>query len=89
PYVTTRSAAEAQPGGAAPVGLGLGLFIAKTLIERSGAQITLSNAVGSDEHGAIVRVSWARHIFERGAVPRHSPDNTGSDTLPSRDIVPI
>lgn len=89
PYVTTRSVVDASPGEEAPVGLGLGLFIAKTLIERSGAQIVLSNAGGADEHGAIVRISWARHIFERGAVPRHSPDITGSDTLPPRDIVPI
>jgi two-component system sensor histidine kinase RegB len=89
PYVTTRSVMQAQPDGEASVGLGLGLFIAKTLIERSGAQIILSNAAGPEQHGAIVRISWARHIFERGAVPRHSPDITGSDTLPPRDIVPI
>ncbi|MBE7202103.1 MAG: ActS/PrrB/RegB family redox-sensitive histidine kinase, partial [Parafilimonas terrae] len=89
PYVSTRSALQTQPGDSAPVGLGLGLFIAKTLIERSGAQIALSNAVGAEEHGAIVRISWARHIFERGAVPHLSPDNTGSEPLPSRDIVPI
>lgn len=89
PYVTTRSAEQSPPGGSATVGLGLGLFIAKTLIERSGAQISLSNALGQDRHGAIVRVSWARHIFERGAVPRHSPEISGSAPLPSRDIVPI
>ncbi len=89
PYVSTRSAPQTQPGDSAPVGLGLGLFIAKTLIERSGAQIALSNAVGPDRHGAIVRVSWARHIFERGAVPYLSPDDTAVETLPPRDIVPI
>lgn len=89
PYVTTRSAEQSPPGGSETVGLGLGLFIAKTLIERSGAQIGLSNAAGAGEHGAIVRVSWARHIFERGAVPRHSPEISGSAPLPSRDIVPI
>ncbi len=46
PYVTTRSTEQSQDGGSATVGLGLGLFIAKTLIERSGAQIGLSNAAG-------------------------------------------
>jgi len=89
PYVTTRSTEQSQDGGSATVGLGLGLFIAKTLIERSGAQIGLSNAAGANAHGAIVRVSWARHIFERGAVPRHSPEISGSAPLPPRDIVPI
>lgn len=89
PYVTTRSAEQSQAGSSASGGLGLGLFIAKTLIERSGAQIVLSNAAGSQAQGAIVRVSWARHIFERGAVPRHSPELSGSTPLPPRDIVPI
>ncbi|WP_342162160.1 ActS/PrrB/RegB family redox-sensitive histidine kinase [Methylobacterium sp. SD21] len=89
PYVTTRSVEQSQDGGSATVGLGLGLFIAKTLIERSGAQIGLSNTAGANAHGAIVRVSWARHIFERGAVPRHSPEISGSAPLPPRDIVPI
>ncbi len=89
PYVTTRSVEQSQDGGSATVGLGLGLFIAKTLIERSGAQIGLSNAAAANAHGAIVRVSWARHIFERGAVPRHSPEISGSAPLPPRDIVPI
>ncbi|MGC5778583.1 ActS/PrrB/RegB family redox-sensitive histidine kinase [Methylobacterium sp. NFXW15] len=89
PYVTTRSVGQSPPDGGETVGLGLGLFIAKTLIERSGAQIGLSNAAGAHTRGAIVRVSWARHIFERGAAPRLSPDISGSTPLPSRDIVPI
>ena len=52
--------------------MGLGLFIAKTLLERSGAQISFSN--GSDlkykkKHndqlkGAIAEVSWIRSIIE-------------------------
>jgi two-component system sensor histidine kinase RegB len=65
--VTTRSAAERtetddEEGG----GLGLGLFIAKTLIERSGAQLTLTNAA-PPASGAIARIIWPRHAFERGA----------------------
>lgn len=68
PYVTTRSAAkraesETEEGGS---GLGLGLFIAKTLIERSGAQLTLTNAA-PPASGAIARIVWPRHAFERGA----------------------
>src|SRR5690606_35315094 len=68
PYVTTRSAAERRDededeGGS---GLGLGLFIAKTLIERSGAQLTLTNAA-PPASGAIARIVWPRHAFDQGA----------------------
>ena len=37
PYVTTRAPGRNRPADSAGAGLGLGLFIAKTLIERSGA----------------------------------------------------
>jgi two-component system, sensor histidine kinase RegB len=68
PYVTTRSAAQRtetdeEDGGS---GLGLGLFIAKTLLERSGAQLTLTNAA-APATGAIARIIWPRHAFDRGA----------------------
>ena len=66
PYVTTRSAAERARTARRAVGLGLGLFIAKTLIERSGAQLTLTNAA-PPEPGAVARIVWPRHAFERGA----------------------
>jgi two-component system, sensor histidine kinase RegB len=89
PYVTTRSQDRPQSGGTVGAGLGLGLFIAKTLIERSGAQLVLMNMPGPEAHGAVVRVSWARHIFERGAVPRHSPELNIRHPLPPRDAVPI
>ena len=40
-------------------GMGLGLFIAKTLLERSGAKLGFSNGIGSDDiGGAIVSVNW-------------------------------
>ncbi len=89
PYVTTRSPERRDDGAWNRGGLGLGLFIAKTLIERSGAQITLSNAAGPGNHGAVVRISWARHIFERGAAPRLSPELTRSSPLPTGDAAPI
>jgi two-component system sensor histidine kinase RegB len=60
PYVTTRPVEdlyadeEADEGS---TGLGLGFFIAKTLIERSGASVSLANRIGG-KSGAIVRVSW-------------------------------
>jgi two-component system sensor histidine kinase RegB len=47
-------------------GMGLGLFIAKTLLERTGAQLTFSNlSYHSAAHsGAVVAVSWPRKTIE-------------------------
>jgi signal transduction histidine kinase len=45
-------------------GLGLGLFIAKTLLERTGARLAFQNRPAPD-HGARVRVIWDRSEFER------------------------
>ncbi|WP_240542474.1 ActS/PrrB/RegB family redox-sensitive histidine kinase [Paracoccus sp. Arc7-R13] len=50
PYLTRR--AEAQRGSYE--GMGLGLFIAKTLLERSGARLTFANG----GPGAMVSVRW-------------------------------
>ena len=67
PYVTTRGAAqkeqreEADAGG----GLGLGLFIAKTLLERSGGAIRIVNAL-APATGAQATVVWPRAAFEQG-----------------------
>ena len=44
-------------------GLGLGLFIAKTLLERSGASLGFANRL-SPEIGASVRAVWDRERFE-------------------------
>ncbi|MBX3531372.1 MAG: ActS/PrrB/RegB family redox-sensitive histidine kinase [Rhizobiaceae bacterium] len=57
PYMTSRSGTDSAGGG-----LGLGLFIAKTLLERSGATITFSNA-SEPGQGAVVRVEWPRERF--------------------------
>jgi two-component system sensor histidine kinase RegB len=65
PYVTTRSAAKRGEDEEGSSGLGLGLFIAKTLIERSGAQLTFSNAAPPGT-GAVARIVWPRQAFERG-----------------------
>lgn len=56
PYMSTRHGAE--KGG----GLGLGLFIAKTLLERSGATLTFENAFVQGQ-GAIVDIEWPREGF--------------------------
>lgn len=44
-------------------GLGLGVFIARTLLERTGARVSFTNRVFPD-HGAIVRIGWTRRRFE-------------------------
>jgi two-component system, sensor histidine kinase RegB len=67
PYVTSRDLQrrfKSEEGS----GLGLGLFIAKTLLERSGATVSTANAL-VPEVGARVVVSWPRALFERGRAP--------------------
>jgi two-component system, sensor histidine kinase RegB len=69
PYVTTRPARSGVGSAGAygkATGLGLGFFIAKTLLERSGADVTLENRI-RPESGAIVRVRWSREAFEASA----------------------
>jgi two-component system, sensor histidine kinase RegB len=63
PYVTTRPA-ETSDGvlDEDSTGLGLGFFIAKTLLERSGATVGLANRTGN-KSGAIVTVSWPRAVI--------------------------
>jgi two-component system, sensor histidine kinase RegB len=61
PYLSRRrSADEAQSGRA---GLGLGVFIARTLLERTGAKVSFSNRTFPD-HGAVVQIVWPRARFE-------------------------
>jgi len=62
PYVTSRPTGENSPSG--HLGMGLGFFIAKTLLERSGAKLALENRQ-FPQRGAIVRVRWGRTDFER------------------------
>ena len=64
PYVRAHSAKQLRQGERS--GLGLGFFIAKTLLERSGATLEFDNREAPDS-GAIVRVSWPRQAFEGSA----------------------
>lgn len=59
PYVTSRPAGEGSPSG--HLGMGLGFFIAKTLLERTGAQLEFRNDRGG---GAVVAIRWARDAIE-------------------------
>jgi len=60
PYVTSRRRATTDGEES---GLGLGFFIAKTLLERSGATLAFLNRP-APEQGAVVRVRWARADFD-------------------------
>jgi len=66
PYVTNRPRrlAESEAADTETSGLGLGFFIAKTLLERSGATLDFENRA-FPERGAVVRVRWERSDFER------------------------
>jgi two-component system sensor histidine kinase RegB len=66
PYVTHRRPGPRGPEGDedAMFGLGLGFFIAKTLLERSGAKLSLTNQA-PPLHGATISVTWSRADFER------------------------
>ena len=61
PYVTSRRYQDRGDKGHS--GLGLGFFIAKTLLERSGATVNFSNRA-APLTGAIVEVVWPRAAFE-------------------------
>ncbi len=66
PFLNRRNRLDRDKGG----GLGLGLFIAKTLLERSGASLNFSNRL-LPATGAQVKVSW----------PRDKMDLFGTDKL--------
>ncbi len=79
PYVTTRPLAAQKKEKAAKVGksgkttgLGLGFFIAKTLLERSGAVLAFENRP-APQQGAVVRITWSRRDFEALSEPAWKP----------------
>lgn len=59
PYVTSRPGVAG--GRTGHVGMGLGFFIAKTLLERTGASVTFQNG---RPRGAIVAARWPRERIE-------------------------
>lgn len=58
PYMSSRPTSQDRAGG-----LGLGLFIAKTLLERSGATLRFSNRQ-TDGSGARIQIEWPRWRME-------------------------
>ncbi|MET4635696.1 ActS/PrrB/RegB family redox-sensitive histidine kinase [Kaistia defluvii] len=78
PYVTTRSRAIEGVEDHEAGGLGLGFFIAKTLLERTGARLDLSNRE-APAHGAIVRIVWSREAMDRLGISGKSDGSEGHD----------
>lgn len=68
PFVRSRRTAPVADGRPEYEGMGLGLFIAKTLLERSGAELSFANGTDPflrqhehpDRSGAVVEVVWPR-----------------------------
>jgi len=67
PYLSTRAGAANH--------MGLGIFIAQSLLERSGAELTFDNLV---EGGAHVVISWNRANLETEARPDAAAIEVGS-----------
>ena len=63
PYVTSRPGEAMRSGH---VGMGLGFFIAKTLLERTGATVDFRNGRGG---GAVITARWRREAIEAPAPP--------------------
>jgi two-component system sensor histidine kinase RegB len=63
PYVRSSKRRRMDASGET-TGLGLGFFIAKTLLERSGATVDFENRAYPDR-GAVIKVRWERGDFER------------------------
>jgi two-component system, sensor histidine kinase RegB len=81
PYVTSERGRRMR--GREMPGLGLGFFIAKTLLARSGAKISLKNKQ-FPQRGAIVLVRWNRDDFERPLIS-YPPDDTISGIESEQD----
>lgn len=69
PFVTSRrQAASGEEVEADDTGLGLGVFIAKTLLERASARLSLGNHP-PPAHGARIVVRWPRKALEVDGAP--------------------
>jgi len=95
PYVGTRRPAGYKKKRVDYDGMGLGLFIAKTLLERTGAQIGFTNAQTghhtlatkvpleeAEPSGAIVNVEWERKRLVSEVDPTRAPLGSNALNLP-------
>jgi two-component system sensor histidine kinase RegB len=69
PYVTSRPTAEGSRSG--HMGMGLGFFISKTLLERTGASVDFKN---EKRGGAVVLARWPRAALEATSAAEGGPD---------------
>jgi two-component system sensor histidine kinase RegB len=65
PYLSRRRTTDDAQGERG--GLGLGIFIARTLLERTGATVSFANRMFPD-HGAVARIVWPRERFESAQI---------------------
>ncbi len=81
PFVRQRRGAPEISRRPEYEGMGLGLFIAKTLLERSGAELTFTNGRDAfddltepgERTGAIVEVTWPRTVISVEAAETGEP----------------
>jgi two-component system, sensor histidine kinase RegB len=77
PFVRRRRTPEDGKRRPGYEGMGLGLFIAKTLLERSGAELSFANGndpvvarnISGTRSGAIVEVVWPRDMVAQAPDP--------------------
>jgi two-component system, sensor histidine kinase RegB len=67
PYLSRRRGADESERH----GLGLGVFIARTLLARTGAKVSFTNRTFPD-HGAVVQIGWPRNRFETDEITAES-----------------
>jgi two-component system sensor histidine kinase RegB len=75
PYITSRpgrhSFGDSEPSRSNREGMGLGFFIAKVLLERTGGSV---RAVNLQDHGAHVSVTWPRGVIDGETPPGPSDE---------------
>lgn len=70
PFVKRRRSEKERSARPEYQGMGLGLFIAKTLLERSGAELSFANGSSRQtgephpKRGAIIEVAWPRETID-------------------------
>lgn len=65
PYMSSRKSVVRSGGRVRTGHMGLGVFIAETLLGRSGAHVTYHNAPRERGGGAVVTITWSRAALDR------------------------
>lgn len=80
PFLRRRSGRAIDAARPEYEGMGLGLFIAKTLLERSGGEVTFANGAGkTNRSGAIAEVIWETEAI---VAPRSSQTDALGENKP-------